>query len=258
VETLGAGVTLWQPGARVMGIVGGGAHAEYVCVHEREALPVPDGMSWEEAAAVPEVFLTAYDALFRQLEVRLGERLLVHAVGSGVGTAAVQLALVAGATVIGTSRSAAKLVRARELGLDFGIDTSVGDWAAQLEERAGANAIHAIMDLVGGDYLRGNLRVLAPRGRLAVIGLTAGSRSEMDLAVLLHKRLRVVGTMLRFRPLEEKIAVARDFAERVVPLLGSGRVRPVIDRVLSFREITLAHELLESDATFGKIVLRWD
>src|SRR4051812_4870038 len=131
VESVGPSSTLWPQGSRVMGIIGGGAHAEYLCIHEREVLPMPRGMSFEDAAAIPEVFLTAYDALFRQLDVRLGERVLVNAIGSGVGTAALQLALLAGASVVGTSRSASKLERAKELGLVHAIDTSASDWPAR-------------------------------------------------------------------------------------------------------------------------------
>jgi NADPH:quinone reductase-like Zn-dependent oxidoreductase len=258
VDAVGPMATLWPLGSRVMGIAGGGAHAEFLCVHEREAIPVPANLSWEEAAAIPEAFLTAHDALLRQLDLRLGERLLVHAVGSGVGTAAVQLAALAGATTIGTSRSADKLARASALGLSVGVDTSRGEWAERLEASVGVNGIDAILDLVGGRYLAGNLRVLAPRGRLVVVGLTSGSRAELDMGVVLGKRLHIVGTMLRSRPLEEKIALAREFSDHVVPAFESGRLHPVVDRVLSFGEIRTAHELMASDATFGKIVLRWD
>jgi NADPH:quinone reductase-like Zn-dependent oxidoreductase len=239
-----------------MGITGGGAHAQQLCVHEREVLPMPRDMSFEDAAAIPEVFLTAYDALFRQLDVRVGERVLVHAVGSGVGTAALQLARVAGATVIGTSRSPDKLARARELGLEHAVEAR-DDWPARVEDVAGVNGMHAVVDLVGGGYLAGNLRVLAPRGRLVIVGLTAGRRAELDLGLVLAKRLHLVGTALRSRPPEEKAALAREFAERVVPLFVAGRLVPVVERVLPFSEIRAAHELLASDATFGKVVLRW-
>jgi len=258
VDAVGQGATLWPVGSRVMGIVGGGGHAEQLCVHEREAMPVPAHLSWEEAAAIPEVFLTAYDALVRQLGLQPGERLLVHAVGSGVGTAALQLARVAGATVIGTSRSPDKLARARALGLDTGIDASAGDWAQQVEDATGKAGVQAILDLVGGSYLGGNLRVLAPRGRMIAVGIPGGARAELDLGALLYKRLRIYGTVLRARPLEEKIALAREFAERVLPLFAAGRLRPVVDRVHSFAEVRDAHRLMESDATFGKVVLRWD
>jgi NADPH:quinone reductase-like Zn-dependent oxidoreductase len=258
VEALGPATNLWQPGARVMGLVGGGGHAEYLCVHEREAMPVPANLSWEEAAAIPEAFLTAYDALVRQLDVRPGERLLIHAVGSGVGAAALQVAHVAGLTVLGTSRSAAKLSRARELGLDFAIDTSNDDWPLRVAEATGGKGADAILDLIGGSFLAGSIHALAPRGRLILVGLTAGRSAELDLGMILNKRIHIVGTMLRSRALEEKISLAREFSERMLPLFESGELRPVIDRVFSFDEIRDAHRLMESDSNFGKIVLRWD
>jgi len=257
VDTLGPSVRLWKPGDRVMGIVGGGGHAEFLCVHEREAMPVPEQMSWEEAAAIPEVFLTAYDALFNRLQLRLGETLLIHAVGSGVGTAGVQIARVAGATVIGTARTPDKLERAKLLGLHVGIDASRGDWPKLVENEIGPGRVNALMDLVGGNYLDGNLRVLAPRGRIVLVGLTSGPAAQLNMGALLHKRLTIVGTTLRGRPLEEKIALAREFSERVVPLFDAGRLRPVVDRVFPFDEIKDAHELMESNRTFGKIVLSW-
>lgn len=257
VDALGPAATLWKTGDRVMGIVGGGGHAEYLCVHEREAMPVPKGMSWEDAAAIPEAFLTAYDALFNRLELRAGETLLIHAVGSGVGTAGLQIARVAGARVVGTARTAGKLERAKQLGLDVGIDASRGDWAALVQSAVGAERVHALMDLVGGNYLEGNLRVMALRGRIVVVGLTAGATAQFNMGVLLRKRLTMVGTVLRARALEEKIALARNFSERVVPLFDAGRLKPVVDRVLPFDEIRAAHALMESNETFGKIVLRW-
>ncbi len=257
VDALGPAATLWKTGDRVMGIVGGGGHAEYLCVHEREAMPVPKGMSWEDAAAIPEAFLTAYDALFNRLELRAGETLLIHAVGSGVGTAGLQIARVAGARVVGTARTAGKLERAKQLGLDVGIDASRGDWAALVQSAVGAERVHALMDLVGGNYLEGNLRVMALRGRIVVVGLTAGATAQFNMGVLLRKRLTMVGTVLRARALEEKIALARNFSERVVPLFDAGRLKPVVDRVFPFDEIRAAHALMESNETFGKIVLRW-
>ncbi|HEV7595084.1 MAG TPA: NAD(P)H-quinone oxidoreductase [Gemmatimonadaceae bacterium] len=258
VDALGPAATLWKLGDRVMGIIAGAGHAEYLCVHEREAIPVPKALSWEEAAAIPEAFLTAYDALFNRLSLHVGETALIHAVGSGVGTAALQIARVAGASVVGTARSAEKLERAKKLGLDLGIDASRGDWATQVEAAIGAERVHAVLDLVGGSYLEGNLRVLGPLGRIVVVGLTAGAVAPFNMGVLLRKRLTIVGTMLRGRPVEEKIALAREFSERIVPLFAAGRLKPVIDRVFPFNEIRAAHELMESNKTFGKIVLRWD
>jgi len=258
VDALGPGATLWQPGDRVMGIIGGAGHAELVCVHEREAIRAPAKLSWEEIAAIPEVFLTAYDALFNRLKTALGENVLIHAVGSGVGTAALQIARISGATVIGTARSADKLERARLLGLNIPIDSRTGDWAESIESQLGKNRVNAIVDLVGGNYLDGNLRVLAPLGRIVIVGLTAGGSAPFAMSMLLRKRLTIVGTVLRARPLEEKIALAREFSERMIPLFDSGRLRPVVDRVFRFDEIREAHELMESNQTFGKIVLRWD
>ena len=258
VDAVGPGTSLWSAGSRVMGITGGGGHAEYLCVHEREAIPVPPNLSLEEAAAIPEVFLTAYDALFRRLDLRPGERLLIHAIASGVGTAALQLGIIAGATVLGTSRSSAKLAKAQEMGLAVGIDTSRDDWLTQIAQVTDDQGVDAVLDLVGGNFLAGNITVLAPRGRLVLVGLTAGARAELNLAAVLGKRLHIVGTMLRGRSLEEKIGLAREFSDRLIPLFESGKLRPVIDRTFSFSEIRAAHELMESNANFGKIVLRWD
>ncbi len=257
VDALGDGATLWKVGERVMGIIGGAGHAEYLCVHEREAMPVPRETSTEDAAAIPEAFLTAHDALFKRLDLRMGETLLIHATGSGVGTAALQIAKVTGARVIGTARSADKLARAKQLGLDAAIDSSRGEWAVEVEKLFGSQSVNAVLDLVGGNYLEGNLRVLALKGRLVVVGLTAGATAPFNMGVLLRKRLTIVGTMLRARSLEEKIALAREFAERGVPLFESGQLKPIVDRVFSFEEIRAAHELMHSNATFGKIVLRW-
>jgi NADPH2:quinone reductase len=258
VDSIGPAATLWKTGDRVMGIVGGGAHAEFLCVHEREAIPVPRGLTWEEAAAIPEAFLTAYDALFRQLDLQMGETVLIHAIGSGVGTAGLQVARAGAATVVGTSRSAPKLQRAKELGLDLAIDASSGNWVEKVNTAIGGEKIHAILDLVGGAYLEGNLRVLALRGRMIVVGLTSGSRAELDMGTILRKRLLMIGTMLRSRPLEEKIALARDVSEHLIPLFDAGKLKPVVDRVLPFGKIRAAHELMHSNETFGKIVLRWE
>jgi NADPH2:quinone reductase len=257
VDALGPGASLWKTGDKVMGIIGGGGHAEYVCVHEREAMAVPPKMSWEEAAAIPEAFLTAYDALFNRLHLRFGETVLIHAVASGVGTAALQIAREAGATVLGSSRSSDKLDRANKLGLDIAIDASAGPWPAQVEDALGGQRVNAIVDLVGGHYLSGNMQVLATRGRIVVVGLTAGATEQINLGILLRKRLTIVGTVLRSRPIEEKIALAREFSERALNMFDDGRLKPVVDTVLPFERIAEAHALMQSNATFGKIVLRW-
>jgi putative PIG3 family NAD(P)H quinone oxidoreductase len=257
VDAVGEGAGLWAVGNRVMGIVGGGGHAEYVVVHEREGIRVPQNLSWEEAAAIPEVFLTAYDALFRQLDLTMGERLLILAVGSGVGTAALQLASAAGATVIGTSRTAAKLKQAMEMGLEVGVDTSKEDLAEAVNQATYGSGVHAVLDLVGGKLLEASLRVVALRGRVVVVGTTGGTKVEVDLGLLLRRRIHLFGTVLRSRPLEEKIALAREFSNAVLPLISSGRIKPVIDSVFPMDAIRTAHERMEENASFGKIVLTW-
>ncbi len=257
VDALGAGAALWKVGDRVIGIVGGGGHAEYVLLHEREAMRAPQSMPWEEAAAIPEAFLTAYDALFTRLDLRRGETLLIHAVGSGVGTAAVQLGKVAGANVIGTARSADKLTRATTLGLDVPIDSSQGSWSEEVLKIVGRDGVNAILDLVGGNYLDGNLRVLALKGRIVLVGLTAGGSAQLNMGMLLYKRGTIVGTVLRARPLTEKIALAQEFSERVIPWFESGKLKPVVGRVFAFEQIQDAHRLMESNQSFGKIVLKW-
>jgi NADPH:quinone reductase-like Zn-dependent oxidoreductase len=202
--------------------------------------------------------MTAYDALFRQLDLTMGERLLVLAVGSGVGTAAVQLASAAGATVIGTSRSADKLKRATaELGLEVGIDTSREDLAEAVNQATYGSGVHAVLDLVGGKLLEASLRVVALRGRVVVVGTTGGSKVEVDLGLLLRRRIHLFGTVLRSRPLEEKIALAREFSNAVLPLVSSGRIRPVVDSTFPFDAVRAAHERMEENASFGKIVLTW-
>jgi putative PIG3 family NAD(P)H quinone oxidoreductase len=256
VDAVGDFVTLWKVGDRVMGIVGGGAHAEFVCVHEREAIAIPADLPFDQAAAIPEAFLTAYDALFNQLEMQVGERLLIHAVGSGVGTAALQLAIIAGLDVIGTSRSADKLTRARELGLEKGVETANEDWPSRVEALS-PKGIHGVLDLISGPYVAGNLRVVASRGRIVVVGLTAGAQTPIDLGMVLRKRIKIMGTVLRSRPIEEKIALARDFADRILPRFNDKTLRPVVNSVISFDEIRKAHDMMEGNATFGKIVLTW-
>ncbi len=256
VDALGEGAEA-EVGQRVMGIVGGGGYAEAVVVHARELVPVPEGMSLADAGAVPEVFMTAFDALFLQLRLVLGESVLIHAVGSGVGTAALQLAVAAGARVIGTSRTAAKLTRAAELGLERGI-VAEGEWAPRVLELTGGRGVDVILDLVGGPYLAGNQKVLATGGRMIVVGVTGGPKAEIDFRTLMAKRASITGTVLRARPLEEKIALARAFADRVVPLLANRRLRPVTDAVYRPEQVADAHRRLEASDTFGKLVLLWE
>ncbi|HEX5829925.1 MAG TPA: NAD(P)H-quinone oxidoreductase [Gemmatimonadaceae bacterium] len=259
VAALGAGVTGWRLGDRVFGLAGGGAQAELLAVHQRALAPVPERLSWAEAAAVPEAFVTAWDALVDQAALLAGERVLVHAVASGVGLAAVQLARAVGATPFGTTRTERKLAAARALGLEDGI--ALPDGPAPLVDAVhrwtGGRGMHVVLDLVGGGYLPHSLAALAPRGRLLLVGLVAGRSATVDLGLVLARRLLVRGTVLRSRPLEEKILATRALAAHVVPLLARGIVRPVLDAVLPVAQIRAAHERLESNATVGKVVVEF-
>ncbi|MEK7667134.1 MAG: NAD(P)H-quinone oxidoreductase [Gemmatimonadota bacterium] len=244
-------------GQRVMGLVAGGAYAEYLVTPAETAIAVPGAWGWAEAAAVPEAFLTAYDALVRQMRLAAGESVLIHAVSSGVGTAAVQIAKAWGARTLGTSRSADKLARAMPLGLDVAIDTSREDFAEVVRRETDGCGVDVVLDLVGGPALDGNLRALATRGRMIVVGLTAGRSAPLDLGLVLTKRLTIVGTALRSRSPDEKAALTRDFAHEVLPLFAAGRLRPVLDRTFPMAEVAEAHGVMEASAHFGKLVLVW-
>ena len=257
VERVGERVLDFAPGDAVMGIVGGGAMATHLVVHEREALRVPEGMPLEEAAAIPEVFLTAYDAVFVQAGLHMGEVLLVHAVGSGVGTAALQLGLAAGARVVGTSRTQDKLTRCRALGLSHGLCVTDKTFAKELAQMLDGGAADVILDGVGAAYLGENIQALAPCGRIVIIGLLGGATGELPLGALLAKRARVMGTVLRARALEEKATLARAFTREVLPLFAAGKLKPIVDSVLPMSEVRTAHQRMEQNDSFGKIVLKW-
>jgi putative PIG3 family NAD(P)H quinone oxidoreductase len=258
VAELGVGAGAWRAGDRVMGLVPGGAYAEQIVVNEAVAIPVPTGWTFEAAAAVPEAFITAHDALFGQMDLRSGERVLIQAVGSGVGTAAVQLAKAFGARTFGTSRKPEKLARARELGLDVPIDSTHENVAEVVKSRTEGRGVDVVLDLVGGTALAGSIAALARGGRLIVVGLAGGRTGQIDLGAVLSKRLTIIGTVLRARALEEKIVVTANFVQDVLPLLEAGMVRPVVERSYPMAEAAEAHRRLESDAVFGKLVLRWD
>lgn len=254
VEALGQGVTRWHVGDRVMGLVGGGAHAECVVVHADEAMAVPEGMPFPDAAAIPEAFLTAWDAMVARGRLSAGERVLIHAVGSGVGTAAVQLARFLGAVPVGTSRSAAKLEQARALGLEEAIDTSSRGFGEQLSE-----GVDVILDVLGAPAFAANLDALVPRGRLVLLGFLQGARAELSLEPVLRKRLEIVGTTMRARQLNERIPLIAAFAEQVLPAFGgpAPALRPIVGSVMPFTEIHAAHAAMEADQNFGKIVMVW-
>jgi putative PIG3 family NAD(P)H quinone oxidoreductase len=253
VGAVGPGVERFARGDRVFGLVGGGGYAEAVVSHERALARIPDGMSFEQAAAIPEAFITAHDAIVGQAGLRGGETLLVHAVGSGVGTAAVQLGKALGVHVIGTARTADKLERARALGMADGVVPQAGKFADAVRALGEPSVI---LELIGGGYVDEDIRASAVLGRIVLVGLLAGGRSELDLGGILRKRLRIFGTVLRARPLEEKIAVMRVFESQVVPLFQRGLLTSVIDTVMDLDQAAAAHERMASNAGFGKIILR--
>ncbi|HVS82040.1 MAG TPA: NAD(P)H-quinone oxidoreductase [Pyrinomonadaceae bacterium] len=247
----------WKVGDRVFGIIGGGGQAEFVTLPESHLAEIPTNLDWAEAASIPEVFMTAHDALFTQCGVKMGESVLIHAAGSGVGTAAIQLVRAAGAFAYGTSRTADKLERAKEFGLTDSV--IVGDdpmaFANAVKEWTGDKGVDVILDLVGAAYLKANLEAIGSKGRLIFVGTTSGSKAEMDYSIAMRKRLRIMSTSLRTRSTEEKATATRLFEEQVVPLLASGAVRPVIDKVFKMEEVRAAHERIESNESFGKVVL---
>ena len=256
VSEVGDEVRMWKVGDRVFGIIGGGGQAQYVTVHESALAPIPPNLDWAGAAAVPEVFMTAHDALFTQCELQMGERVLIHAAGSGVGTAAIQLVRAAGAIAYGTSRTADKLEKAKEFGLtESVVATDPMNFVQAIKSWTNDSGVDIVLDLVGAAYLKGNLDALATRGRLIFVGTTSGSKAEMDYSIAMHKRLRIMGTALRIRSLEEKATATRLFTQHVVPLLANGAVRPVIDKVFQMEEVGVAHQRIESNESFGKVVL---
>jgi NADPH2:quinone reductase len=257
VVEVGAEVRAWKVGQRVFGITGGGAQAEFVTSPESMLAEIPENLNWAEAASIPEVFMTAHDALFTQCGLQMGECVLIHAAGSGVGTAAIQLVRAAGAAAYGTSRTAEKLARAKEFGLTESI--AVGDDPMKFAEAAkrwtSDAGVNVILDLVGSAYLKANLEALASKGRLIFVGTTSGAKAELDFSIVMRKRLRIMGTSLRTRSIEEKATATRLFTQHVVPLLASGTVRPIIDRVFRMTEVRAAHQRIESNESFGKVVL---
>lgn len=256
VAKVGEGVAAWKPADRVMAIASGEAQAEYAVVHERMLMRVPDGLSLEAAGAIPEAGITSHDALFTLGGLRPGWPVLVHAVGSGVSTAALQIAKAAGATVIGTSRTPEKLERARALGMDHGILVGKDEprFADEVRKLTGKHGCPLVLDFVGAPYAQENLASLAPGGRIVVIGTMGGTKPTLDLSILMRTRASIVGTVLRPRPLEEKIAATQAFARDVLPLVAAGKVKPIVDARLPAARAREGHERMEKNESFGKIV----
>lgn len=258
VSELGAGISGWRVGDRVMALLAGGGYAEEVVVDAGSVLPVPASLSLEQAAAVPEVFLTAYLNLFELGGLGAGAAALVHGGGSGVGTAAIQLCKAAGALVYVTAGSGAKCDRCRELGADLAVNYKSDSFAARVAEATGGRGVDVVLDSIGASYLADNLASLAIGGRLVLIGLMGGAKAELSLAVLLGRRLSLIGSTLRSRSVAEKAAIVAGFQRRFGPDLEAGRIRPIVDRVLPLDAVGDAHRAMKASEHFGKIVLRVD
>jgi len=258
IEQTGPETGVFHKGERVMGIMAGGAMATHVIVSEREVIPVPTSLDLVEAAAIPEVFVTAYDALFVQGQLCMGQVGLIHAVGSGVGTAAVQLSTSCGARTIGTSRTREKLDSCTALGLTHGILVENKSFIQDFKKLPGMGNADLILDSIGAAYLNENIEALTVGGRLVIIGLMGGAQGQIALGNLLQKRIQVYGSVLRSRPPEQKAILIQSFIRNVLPLFESKRIKPIVQKVMSMDEIRTAHTLMENDQTFGKIVLSWE
>jgi putative PIG3 family NAD(P)H quinone oxidoreductase len=253
VAEIGERVTLWNVGDLVMGIEAGACNAELVVTHERQALPVPTTVDLSDAAAIPEVYLTAWDALVVQGGLTSGRWALVHAGASGVGTAAIQIAKAIGARIAVTC-SATKVAACRELGADLALERSPADWAEALEE-AVPGGVDTVLDVVGGEETNRNLASVRPQGTIVQVGLMGGGQAPVNLGLLLVKRVHWIGTTLRARAVEQKIALSQRFISEVIPLFEAGSLRPVIDSRFALDDIVDAHRRMEANANVGKILI---
>jgi len=256
VAEVGAAVSGWRVGDRAMALLAGGGYAEQAVVHHGAVMRVPSIFSWEEAGALPEVYLTAFSNLFLLAGARRGGAALVHGGGSGVGTAAIQLLREAGVRCLVTAGSDEKCQRCRDLGADVALNYRAGDFAPAVREATDGRGVDVVLDCIGGKYFAANLECLAVDGRLVIIGLIGGARAEINLAMLLMRRLQVIGSTLRSRPAADKAAIVAAFVERFGAALGAGRLTPVIDHVFPLAQAADAHRLVQSSAHFGKVVLR--
>lgn len=252
----GARVRGWKAGQRAMALLPGGGYAEEVVVHAGSAMPVPDVFSDEEAGALPEVFLTAFLNIFLLGEPPDDGSVLVHGGGSGVGTAAMALCKEAGLKVIVTAGSDEKCRACREHGADAAINYRAGDFSGGVMQATDGRGVNVILDCVGGSYLESNVNSLAMGGRLVIIGMIGGMRGELDVASMMLKRLHIIGSTLRTRPVEEKARIVAAFRDRFGEALEAGRIKPIIDRVFPLAEAAEAHRLMQASEHFGKIVLR--
>ncbi len=253
VSAVGSDVVGWSVGDRAMGIESGGCYAEQIVTHARQALPVPDAIDLADAAALPEVFLTAWDALVVQGGLTSGRWALVHAGASGVGTAGIQIAKAIGAHVVVTC-SAGKIDACRELGADVVLERSPSDWLGALRSER-PDGVDVVLDVIGGEETDRNLKAARTDGRIVQVGLMGGASAPVNIGLILSKRITWIGTTLRSRPIERKLALSQRFIDEVLPLFASGAMRPVIDSRYAFDDIADAHRHMEANANVGKILI---
>jgi putative PIG3 family NAD(P)H quinone oxidoreductase len=254
VKAVGERVTAWKVGDKVMGIVSGGAYAEELALHERQAMAVPAGMSLHDAAAIPEVFITAWDALVVQGGLTSGRWAMVHAGASGVGTAAIQICKAIGARIIVTC-SSGKVQSCKELGADVVVDYGSQDFVEEVQKATNGTGVDVVLDVIGGDYVERNIASLAVKGHIIQVGVMAGKPMPFNVGLLLGKRASITGTVLRARPLDEKIAITQRFASEMLPLFDTGALKPVIDSSYSLADVAKGHEFMATNGNVGKIII---
>ncbi len=255
VDALGEDVGGFAIGDRVFGLVQAGSYAEYLVTDYRTVARIPNRLGFTEAAAFPEAFVTAYDAMVSQGGLQPGEVVLINAIGSGVGIAGAQIATAIGATAVGTARTEGRLERAKELGLAHGICVNQGEFAEAVRQLF-PNGVNVVLELVGGNYLLEDLKCIAKLGRIVVVGLLGGTQTKLDLLPLINRRARIFGTVLRSRPLEERILTAQVLSRNLVPLVEAGALNPTLDRIFPLEDAAQAHEYVQSNQHFGKVVLQ--
>lgn len=253
----GNGVQSLKIGDRVFGITAGGGQADFVLTTENQLAKMPRNLNFIEAATIPEAYITAYDAIWTQGKLSKNETLLIHAVGSGVGLAALQIAKARGNKVIGTSRTQHKLDECIKFNLDLAINTSESSNFSDVIRRTNDKSVNVILDLVGGSFFKSNLQSLALKGRLVLVGLVGGRKVEFDMSVALMKRLQIIGTVLRSRSSDEKARATKDFVREVLPLIEKAEIKPSLDQVFNLEDVRDAHKYIESNENFGKIVLKF-
>jgi NADPH2:quinone reductase len=258
VEAIGTGVTRWKVGDKVCALVIGGGYAGYCAVPEGQCLPIPGMLTFIEAASLPETFFTVWSNIFDRAKLLPGESLLAHGGSSGIGVAAIQMAKALGSTVYVTAGSDEKCRFCENLGATKAINYKTENFKAEINKLTGGNGVDVILDMIGGSYTPDNLQALANEGRLVLINSMKGKDVQVDLAIVMRKRLTITGSMLRSRDVVFKSAIARALEQHIWPLLASGKIKPVINKVFDAADAAKAHELMESSAHIGKIVLRFD